>query len=186
MGMVAILVMWPWQFVNIFIPSAPGNFCKKFGYIWTSGFWGYVWDCHTMRVLGQRSNNDLDRFYSQIFMYSLRQLYLPIFRPEYSKLSMKSYEFAFSHIWPRRKKGQGQSTKFEGHQSICSGEDDFIGFYHIWAWRHLGHVTQLICINFYLHLPISFHMIFGSKWPKGFPEKQVLILKSEWPLAKVK
>ena len=27
-----------------------------------------------MRVLQQRSNNDLDLFYSQIFMYSLRQL----------------------------------------------------------------------------------------------------------------
>ena len=55
---------------------------------------------------------------------------------------MKSYVFAFSHIWPHRKKGQGHPkviiwtilvvlgypmlhTKFEGHESIDSGEDDF-------------------------------------------------------------
>ena len=26
-------------------------------------------------------------------------------------------------------------TKFQGHQSIGSGEEDFLGFYHIWALR---------------------------------------------------
>ena len=26
-------------------------------------------------------------------------------------------------------------TKFQGHQSIGSGEEDFQGFYRIWAWR---------------------------------------------------
>ena len=51
---------------------------------------------HTMRVLGQRSNNDLDLLFSQIFMYSLRQLLLPIFRQKSSKVFMKSY-VVFSH-----------------------------------------------------------------------------------------
>ena len=36
----------------------------KFGYNWPNGFWGDVLDCHTMRVLGQRSNNDLDFLHS--------------------------------------------------------------------------------------------------------------------------
>ena len=80
-----------------YFPSlSPRRLYKKFGYIWPSGFWGDVWDCHTMRVLSQRLNTDLDLFYSQIFMYSLRQLYLLIFRPKSSKLSMKSSVFAFS------------------------------------------------------------------------------------------
>ena len=28
---------------------------------------------------------------------------------------------------------------------------------------HVGHVIQLICINFHSHSPLSFHMNFGSK-----------------------
>ena len=88
---------------------------------------------------------------------------------------------------------------------------------------HVGHVTQLICINFHSQSPLSFfwmdarcpvprlwicsaevrgnvvrrmgtqqqqplsfHMSFGSKSPNCFCEKQVLTLKSEWPLTKVK
>ena len=58
---------------------------------------------------------------------------------------MKSYVLAFYHIWPYRKKGQGQPkviicifmvvlrylrlhTKFQGHRSINSGEEDFLMF----------------------------------------------------------
>ena len=62
-----------------------------------------------------------------------------------------------------------------------------------WFWRrrffkiftiyghggNVGHVTQLICINFHFHSPISFHMSFGSKSLNFFCEKQVLTLKSE-------
>ena len=44
---------------------------------------------------------------------------------------------------------------------------------------HVGHVTELICINFHSHSPLSFHMSFGSKSPYCFCEKQVLTLKSE-------
>ena len=44
---------------------------------------------------------------------------------------------------------------------------------------HVGHVTQLICINFHFHSPSSFHMNFGSKLYSCFSEKQVLTLKSE-------
>ena len=59
-----------------------------------------------------------------------------------------------------------------------------------WFWRrrffkvftiyghcsHVGHVTQLICINFNSYSPSSFHMNFGYKSPHCFCEKQVLTL----------
>ena len=51
---------------------------------------------------------------------------------------------------------------------------------------HVGHVTQLICINFHSRSPLSFHISLGSKSPNFFCEKQVLTLKSEGPLTKVK
>ena len=44
---------------------------------------------------------------------------------------------------------------------------------------HVGHVTQLNCIRFYSHSPLSFHMSFGFKWPNCFCEKHVLTLRSE-------
>ena len=33
----------------------------------------------------------------------------------------------------------------------------FKGFYHIWAWRLLGHVTSIISSDFYFLVPESFH-----------------------------
>ena len=47
-------------------------------------------------------------------------------------------------------------TKFQGRRSIGSGED-FLRFLNGHG-GHLGHVIQLICINVYSHLPITFHM----------------------------
>ena len=37
---------------------------------------------------------------------------------------------------------------------------------------HVGHVTQLMCINFHSHSPFSFHMSFGSKGPNCYCEKK--------------
>ena len=72
-------------------------------------------------------------------------------------------------------------TKFQGHQTIGSGEEDlFFKVFTIYGHGgHVGHVTQLICINFHTHSPASFHMNFDSKSPNCFSEKQVLTLKSE-------
>ena len=71
-------------------------------------------------------------------------------------------------------------TKFQGHWSIGSGEEDFLKFFtNDGHDSHVGHVTQLICINFHSHSPLSFHMSFGSISPNCFCEKQVLTLKSE-------
>ena len=48
-------------------------------------------------------------------------------------------------------------SKFQGHRSIDSGGDDFFKVFTIYGHGdHLGHVTQLICINFHFHSPISF------------------------------
>ena len=71
-------------------------------------------------------------------------------------------------------------TKFQGHWSIGSGEEDFLKVFTIYGHGgHVGHVTQLICITFHSHSPSSFHMNFGSKSPNSFSEKEVLTLKSE-------
>ena len=69
-------------------------------------------------------------------------------------------------------------TKFEGHWSI--GSEDFFKVFTIYGHGgHVGHVTQLICINFHLYSPSSCYMNFGSKSSYCFYEKQVLTLKSE-------
>ena len=57
-------------------------------------------------------------------------------------------------------------TKFQGHWSIGSGEEDFFKVFTIYEHGgHVGYVTQLICKNFYSYSPSSFHMNFGSKSP---------------------
>ena len=70
-------------------------------------------------------------------------------------------------------------TKFQGHQSIGSGEEDFLRFL-----PYMGMVAMLVMCPTHLYkfsfpTPLSFHMSFGFKWPNCFCEKQVLTLKSE-------
>ena len=55
-------------------------------------------------------------------------------------------------------------TKFQGHGSIGSGEEEFFKVFTIYGHgSHVDPVTKLICINFHSYSPSSFHMIFGSK-----------------------
>ena len=61
-------------------------------------------------------------------------------------------------------------TKFQGHRSIASGEEDFLRFL-----PYMG----MTAINFHSHSHLSFHMSTVSKSPNCFCEKQVLTLKSE-------
>ena len=70
-------------------------------------------------------------------------------------------------------------TKFQGHWSTGSLRRFFKVFTIYGHGSHVGHVTQLIGINFHSHSPLSFHMSFGSKSPNCFCDKQVLTLKSE-------
>ena len=64
MGVVAILVMCTKRFEHIFIPSAPGGSKWDLVTIGPVAFEEMFEIYNTMRVLGQRSNNDLDLFYS--------------------------------------------------------------------------------------------------------------------------
>ena len=112
----------------------------KFCNIWSSGFWGNVWNLNTKRVLGQRPNNDLGILFSQIMYSCIKTNLITIFRPKSSKLSMKSYVLVFFHIWPCNKIGQGQPKviiwaillvlwypmlHIMFHRSIGSGKEDF-------------------------------------------------------------
>ena len=55
-------------------------------------------------------------------------------------------------------------TKFHGHGSTGSGEEDFFKVFNIYGHgSHVDHVTQLICINFHSYSPSRFHMNFGFK-----------------------
>ena len=56
-------------------------------------------------------------------------------------------------------------SKFHGNQPAGSGEEDFEGFYHIWAWRPSWlYVTSIMSSDFYFLVPESFHKKFGSDW----------------------
>ena len=57
-------------------------------------------------------------------------------------------------------------TKFQGHRSIASGEVYFLRFL-----PYMGMVTQLICINFHSHSPLSFHMSFWFQIAQLFLQK---------------
>ena len=61
------------------------------------------------------------------------------------------------------------TTKFQSHQSIGSGEEDFLRFFTINGHGgHVGHVTRLICINVHSHSPSRFHMNIRFKSPNCF------------------
>ena len=54
-------------------------------------------------------------------------------------------------------------TKFQGQRSIGSGDEEFFKVFTIYGHgSHVGHVTQLIYVNFHFYSPSSFHMNYGS------------------------
>ena len=76
------LLAWPtcWScdldHLNTFCSLSPKTVHIKLSHDFPSGSWRGIWNCHTMRVLGQ--NNDLCLLYSHTFMYSWRQLIMPV------------------------------------------------------------------------------------------------------------
>ena len=56
-------------------------------------------------------------------------------------------------------------TKFQGYGSINSGQESFFkGMFTIYGHGgHVGHVTQLMYIDFHSPSPISFHIKLGLK-----------------------
>ena len=71
-------------------------------------------------------------------------------------------------------------TKFQGHGSIGSGEEDFFKVFTIYGHgSHVGHVIQLISINFHSLFSLKLSYEFWFQIAKLFFRKQVLTLKSE-------
>ena len=53
-------------------------------------------------------------------------------------------------------------TRFRGNRFTSSGEEDLKGFFTIYGHGgHPGHVTSIIFIYFYFHVPKSLHTKFG-------------------------
>ena len=49
----------------------------------------------------------------------------------------------------------------------------FEGFYHVWAWCHLGHVTSIMSSDFHFLVPENFHTKFGSDRHSSFKNNLV-------------
>ena len=54
-------------------------------------------------------------------------------------------------------------TKNHGNWSTGPKEEDFRAFYHIWAKKPSGHVTNIILTYFHFLVPKSLHTKFGKK-----------------------
>ena len=80
MGMSAILMMWPTSFEHILFPDQ-WNLTLVCPAAWEQMFESDLW---------QKSNNNLDLWYSYVFMHSLRQLFLPAFSSKISIGSIKT------------------------------------------------------------------------------------------------
>ena len=113
------------------------------------------------------------------------------------------YKSLCDQIWPWHKRGQSQPrviiwttlvvlaymmlhTKFQGHGSIGSWEEDFLRFL-----PYKGIAAMLIMWPDFVYkcsfifLKLSYEFCFQLAQP-FLRKKQVLTLKSEWPLTKVK
>ena len=63
-------------------------------------------------------------------------------------------------------------TKFRGNRSDGSGED-FSRVFNIYVHGdHLGHVTNIMLLNFHFLVPKGLHTKFGSKWLTGSEKSQ--------------
>ena len=64
-------------------------------------------------------------------------------------------------------------TKFQRHWSIDSGEENFLKVFTIYGYGgHVGHVTQLICINLHSFSPSSFHIALVPNRPAVFAKNK--------------
>ena len=64
-------------------------------------------------------------------------------------------------------------AKFQDHRTSCSGEEDFYGFYHIWAWQPSWSCDLDHYINFRSPFPMRRHIKFGFDWLSGFRGEDV-------------
>ena len=59
-------------------------------------------------------------------------------------------------------------AKVHGNWSTGSKKEYFLGFYHIWARKQSGHVTNVILICFHFLVHKSSHTNFGQNRSNGF------------------
>ena len=97
MGVVAILVMWPASFHQIFISLYLKAFIQNLFQIGTVISEKILFDFLYVHDVGPRSGNDLDLQYSHIFIYSISCLCLLPFRSLAATVSEKSTVFTFYH-----------------------------------------------------------------------------------------
>ena len=64
-------------------------------------------------------------------------------------------------------------TKFQDHRTSGSGEEEFKGFYHIWAWRPSWSCDQDHLYKNGSPFPWRLHIKFGFDWPSGFRGEDV-------------
>ena len=84
---VAILVMWPTSFEQILSPDHKGSTWNLT--LTYPAAWKQMLESINLNDLWQRSNNDLDLWYSNVFVYSLRQLSVLTFSSKVSIVPMK-------------------------------------------------------------------------------------------------
>ena len=62
-------------------------------------------------------------------------------------------------------------TKYQGHWSVSSGEEDSLKIFTIHVYGHgghIGHVTWTVCKHFHSLNPRRLYKKFGYIWPSGF------------------
>ena len=65
-------------------------------------------------------------------------------------------------------------TKFRENRPGGSGEEDFVGFYHIWAWQPSWSCDpDAVNIISPPPYPRRLHIKFGFDWQSGFREEDL-------------
>ena len=130
----------------------------KLGYNWLSDVRGDAKNCQNMRVLVQRSKNDLHLLYSQIFINSFSRLPIPIFRPNLYNFpwNLMNYHFSIVELVVKRSRStQGHhlnnldSTRVSmlytpSNKAGCWNKRCMMIFTIYGHGSHLGRVTHFI------------------------------------------
>ena len=138
MGMATMLVMWPRPFEQFFFSKGPGS-C-----IWNLDAIGPVVSEEKLFEIVDGPTDDGRRDDGAFPSYKLSRS-LRLRWAKNNNFHFFPYKSLCDQIWPWHKMGQGQPrviiwttlvelpytmlhTKFQGHQSIGSGEEDFLRF----------------------------------------------------------
>ena len=170
MGVVAILVMWPGQFKHIFVSANPEGYIWNMTTIGLLAFEKMFENEKLMVVPGSKVKERPWPFLPTNLHLLIKTTLLTIFMPKSSKLPMKSYVLAFSHIWSCCKKVKVTLRSSFEQSWLLRYPMLHTRFQSHWFWRrrffkgftiyghgnHFDHVTLLICIYFFPIYPWAF------------------------------